>query len=66
MKVFIGTQEIDTIVKTIKVFYEETGSIPEVLVSSYKESLNHTSSALVQRFYQRLADECPQAIKFFV
>jgi hypothetical protein len=64
-KVWTGYKDIDEIVGTIKRIYREAGELPEILVSSIRKSLKSSTYGMIQRFYNRLNHECPEALKYF-
>ena len=39
--------------------------IPEPLLRAYNATIETSYKGVVQRFYEKLAEECPQALKFF-
>lgn len=42
-----------------------TGELPTPLAEAYRASLRTSTPGLVQRFYERLATECPDALRYF-
>ena len=65
MRVFASYEEVNQAILAIKTLMEKTEKIPDILVNSYRESLAHATKGIVQRFYQNLAKECPEALKYF-
>lgn len=65
-RVWQSTQDIDRAVETISRYIAEFDTIPETLLEAYRESLEKTSRGLAQRFYEKLAQECPAGMKYFV
>ena len=64
-KVWTAYRDIDEIVRTIKKIYKEAGELPSILVKSVRESLTKSSYGMVQRFYNKLTQECPEALRYF-
>lgn len=58
--------DADTAVSIVKSIYEKTGSLPGPLVDAYNETLRKGKPRVVERFYALLAQECPDALIFFV
>lgn len=58
--------DADTAVSIVKSIYQKTGSLPEPLVDAYNETLQKGKPRVVERFYALLAQECPEALVFFV
>jgi len=65
MRIWYKYESADIAVKTIKKLLEETGTIPETLLKAYNKTLQTSYRGVVQRFYEKLAEECPQALKYF-
>jgi hypothetical protein len=57
--------EVDRAVTTIAVCLREAGVVPEALVRAYRTALGRSASSLVQRFYERLGEVCPEALHYF-
>ncbi len=57
--------EVDRAVAAIKQIKERTTKLPPVLVEAYKETLQSASSAIVRRFFEGLASQCPDALEYF-
>ena len=64
-KVWSSFLDVDKAVKTIKATLAETKTLPAVLITAYKETLETTTKGMVQRFYEKLAEQCPEALKYF-
>ena len=58
--------EVDRAVAAIKQIKERTMKLPPVLVEAYKETLEASSSAIVRRFFEGLASQCPDALEYFI
>ena len=58
--------EVDRAVAAIKQIKERTTKLPPVLVEAYKEILESASSAIVRRFFEDLASQCPDALEYFM
>ena len=65
MRVWGSYEQAEKAVKTIKKLMEETGGIPEPLLKAYNATIQTSYKGVVQRFYERLAEECPEALKLF-
>ena len=66
MRVFASYPEADQAAATITAAMKNTGEVPAVLVEAYRTSLARTPyHGVVQRFYSRLAQQCPEAMKYF-
>jgi hypothetical protein len=65
MKTWSSFLDVDKAVKTIQATLHETGSLPARLVIAYDESLANTTKGMVQRFYEKLTEQCPKALKYF-
>ena len=58
--------EVDSTVAAIKQIIERTKRLPPVLVAAYSETLELASSAVVRRFFEGLASQCPEAVEYFI
>ncbi|MFZ0010322.1 MAG: hypothetical protein WAL97_00225 [Halobacteriota archaeon] len=58
--------EADRAVAAIKQIKERTAKLPPVLVEAYRETLESASSAIVRRFFEGLASQCPDALEYFI
>jgi hypothetical protein len=58
--------EVDRTVAAIKQIIERTKKLPPVLVAAYSETLELASSAVVHRFFEGLASQCPEAVEYFI
>jgi hypothetical protein len=63
---FSTMEEVDRTVATIKQIIERTKKLPPVLVAAYSETLESASSAVVRRFFEGLASQCPDALEYFI
>ena len=63
---FSTMEEVDHTVAAIKQIVERTKKLPPVLVAAYSETLELASSAVVRRFFEGLASQCPEALEYFV
>jgi hypothetical protein len=63
---FSTMDEVDHSVATIKQIIERTKKLPPVLVAAYSKTLEVASSAVVRRFFEGLANECPEALEYFI
>lgn len=52
-------------VRTLRTIYSRNGTLPADLVMAYKEILQTASKGQVALFYERMADQCPDAIALF-
>ncbi len=44
---------------------KQNGHVPPVLVGAYRETLSRSLRGPVQRFYEALAMDCPEALRLF-
>jgi hypothetical protein len=58
--------EVDRTVDAIKQIMERTKKLPPVLIAAYRETLELASSAVVRRFFEGLASQCPDALEYFI
>ena len=58
--------EVDRTVAAIKQIIERTKKLPPVLVAAYSETLELADSAVVRRFFEGLASQCPEAVEYFI
>jgi hypothetical protein len=58
--------EVDRTVAAIKQIVERTKKLPPVLIAAYSETLELASSAVVRRFFEGLASQCPEALEYFI
>lgn len=58
--------EVDRTVAAIKQIMERTKKLPPVLIAAYSETLELASSAIVRRFFEGLASQCPDALEYFI
>ena len=65
MRVWAGYPDVDREVETIAKIFGKTGTLPELYLGSVKEIMAHSSKGLITRFYQQLAEKCPDALKLF-
>lgn len=65
MKVWTGYKDAEEAVMTIKKIMQTSGKLPDVLVDSYRRTLSNGYHGITQRFYSRLAEECPEALVYF-
>jgi hypothetical protein len=63
---FSTMEEVDRTVAAIKQIIERTKKLPPVLVAAYGETLELASSAVVRRFFEGLASQCPEALEYFI
>ncbi|MGZ4885786.1 MAG: hypothetical protein ACXVI7_10285 [Halobacteriota archaeon] len=63
---FSTMEEVDHSVATIKQIIERTKKLPPVLVAAYSTTLESASSAVVRRFFEGLANQCPDALEYFI
>jgi hypothetical protein len=63
---FSTMEEVDRTVTAIKQIIERTKKLPPVLVAAYSETLELASSAVVRRFFEGLASQCPEALEYFI
>jgi hypothetical protein len=63
---FSTMEEVDHSVATIKQIIERTKKLPPVLVAAYSKTLEVASSAIVRRFFEVLANQCPEALEYFI
>jgi hypothetical protein len=49
----------------IRDIYNTTGTLPEEMVTAYKKMLKTARPGVIQSFFEALAKECPEALKFF-
>lgn len=64
-RVWQGYHDVDEAVNTISVCIKQTGEVPEALVRAYRTSIERSGHGLVQRFYEGLAEKCPEALRYF-
>ena len=65
MRVWGSYEQAEKAVETIKKLLAETGEIPEPLVRAYNATIQTSYKGVVQRFYEKLVEECPEALKLF-
>lgn len=58
--------EVDRTVATITQIMNRTMKLPPVLVAAYSETLELASSAVVRRFFEKLTNQCPEALEYFI
>jgi hypothetical protein len=58
--------EVDRTVDAIKQIMDRTQKLPPVLIAAYRETLELASSAVVRRFFEGLASQCPDALEYFI
>jgi hypothetical protein len=58
--------EVDGTIAAIKQIMERAKKLPPVLVAAYSETLELASSAVVRRFFEGLASQCPEALEYFI
>jgi hypothetical protein len=58
--------EVDRTVDAIKQIMDRTQKLPPVLIAAYRETLELASSAVVRRFFEGLASQCPEAVEYFI
>ncbi len=58
--------EVDRTVDAIKQIMDRTQKLPPVLIAAYRETLALASSAVVRRFFEGLASQCPDALEYFI
>lgn len=63
---FTTMEEVDHSVATIKQIVERTKKLPPVLVAAYSNTLEVASSAVVRQFFEGLANQCPEALEYFI
>lgn len=51
--------------KAVAEVMQATGEVPTPLATAYRASLRTATPGLVQRFYERLAMTCPEALRYF-
>lgn len=66
MRIWQSREDVDRAVSTIAQYLRETGTIPPPLLRAYRQSTENAMRGLVQRFFEKLAQEAPEALKFFV
>lgn len=64
-RVWAGFPDVDEAVTTIQTCIKTIGKVPDALVRAYWTSIERSGHGLVQRFYEKLAKECPQALPYF-
>ena len=65
MRVWTTYPQIYEAIATLKKIKSQTGKFPEILIESYKETLQYSSKGLVQKFYELLTKELPEALELF-
>lgn len=65
MRVWHSFHDVGKAVLTITATMRETGSLPAVLVDAYRETLATSTKGMVQKFFEGLAESCPEALKYF-
>ena len=66
MRIWTSHADAQRAAGTIKKFVEETGTIPAELIKAYRASMKNARPGIVARFYEALAEQCPEAMKYFV
>lgn len=64
-RVWQGYSDVDQAIETIQTCLKETGQVPDALVKAYQTSIQRSGHGLVQRFYEGLAEKCPEALRYF-
>jgi hypothetical protein len=65
VKIWMCREDTINAVRTIKTIWSRNRTLPPDLVIAYKEILGTASKGLVALFYERMADQCPDAIAYF-
>ena len=65
MRVWTTYPQIYEAIATLKKIKSQTGKFPEILIDSYRETLQYSSKGLVQKFYELLTKELPEALELF-
>jgi hypothetical protein len=65
-RIWNSRKEVETAVDTICNIMDIHGCLPHELVTAYRESLTKVSRGMIQLFYERLTEKCPDALNFFV
>jgi hypothetical protein len=65
LRIWNSYKEIEKAVDTIVRIYQETKSLPKPLVEAYNINLQHAKRGIVSRFYEKLAEEAPELLRFF-
>ncbi len=65
MKNLGSFKEAEEVAKTVAIAVKTTGTIPEPLLKSLQKSLKRASPGVVQKFFNVLTQENPEALKFF-
>lgn len=64
-RIWSGYSDVDVAVAAIKTMMTEVHVIPETLVRAYWINIERNSHGIVQHFYEKLARECPEGLKYF-
>ena len=65
VKVWQSYKDVDEAIKTIKTIMQIKGELPNELAESIKATIKTSSKGIIQYFYSKLVEECPEAIKYF-
>lgn len=64
-RVWMSKQDVDETVKTVGAAYRILKRVPAPLRAAVNAAIKQYRSGLVYYFYERLAQECPDALRFF-
>lgn len=65
VKIWTGFSDVDRAVDTIAKIKTTTGRVPAALLDAYRGTLKTTTRGMVQRFFEVLADQCPECLSEF-
>ena len=65
VRVWSSYRDAEKAVETIQKIMEQRGDLPETYAKAVRETLQHSYKGVIQRFYEKLSEKCPQALKHF-
>lgn len=65
MRIWNSYKDVETSVKAIIASMKQTGELPAIMVAAYRKTLQMSYRGVVQHFYELIAEQCPQALKYF-
>jgi len=65
MRIWNSYKEVDTAIETIITIFDETDTLPDILIKTYSTNLQHARRGILARFYEKLAKKAPALLKYF-
>jgi len=66
MRIWTSRNDVYRAVKTLKDIYNREGKIPTELIEAYREIIKGGLKGQVAFFFEKLNEECPELVKYFV